>query len=55
MVESDTFRKKAEQLRKDADAALKGSFLGNLMTGKGERMDNAKELYQQAANCFKHA
>jgi tetratricopeptide (TPR) repeat protein len=30
-------------------------MFGNLLKGKSERMDEAKEYYQQAANCFKHA
>ena len=30
-----------------------GGFLKNLMSSKADRMDEAKELYQQAANCYK--
>lgn len=33
---------------------LKGSFFGNLMKGKADRQDEAKEFFEQAANCYKH-
>lgn len=32
---------------------MKGSFFGNMMKGKADRADDAKELYLQAANCYK--
>jgi len=40
-------------MRKKGEAALKGSFFGNLMKGKTERQDDAKEFFSQAANCYK--
>ena len=46
---------KAAELRSKGDAALKGSFFGNFFASKQDRKDEAKELYQQAANCYKHA
>jgi hypothetical protein len=45
MVESSNFAAKAEQLKAKGDKALKGSFFGNLLSGKAERADEAKELY----------
>lgn len=55
MVDSSEFAKKGDDLRLKAEATLKGSFFGNLMKGKQDRADEALELYQQAANCYKHA
>jgi len=55
MVESDNFAGKAAQLKAKGDKTLKGSFFGNFLSGKGERADEAKELYSQAANCYKYA
>ena len=46
---------KAAELRSKADAALKGGFFSNMFSAKQDRKDDAKELYQQAANCYKHA
>jgi hypothetical protein len=34
---------------------MKGGFFKNLMSSKSDRMDEAKELYSQAANCYKMA
>jgi hypothetical protein len=30
-----------------------GGFFKNLMSSKEDRVDEAKELFQQAANCYK--
>ena len=46
---------KAAELRGKADQTLKGSFFGNFFNSKQDRRDEAKDLYQQAANCYKHA
>ena len=46
---------KAAELRSKADTTLKGSFFGNLFAAKQDRKDDAKDLYSQAANCYKHA
>lgn len=55
MVDSNsTFAKKGEEFYKKGCDALKGSFFGNFMKGKAERQDEAKEFFEQAANCFKH-
>ena len=49
------FITKAFELRSKADATLKGSFFSNMFSAKQDRKDDAKDLYQQAANCYKHA
>lgn len=64
MVERTNFDKKADDLVAQADKKLKGNilkqihhfaggFFKNLMQAKSDRMDEAKELFQQAANCYK--
>jgi hypothetical protein len=35
------------------DKTLKGSFFGNLMKGKADRADEAKEFFTKAAHCYK--
>ena len=52
-MEGKSFSSKGNDLKAKADKKLKGSFFGNLMKGKSERQDDAKELYVQAANCYK--
>ena len=47
------FTKQGDDFRKKGDSARKGSFFGNLMTGKEDRDNEAKELYKQASNCYK--
>jgi len=49
------FIAKATELKAKGDQALKGSFFGNMFGAKQDRKDDAKDLYNQAANCFKHA
>jgi hypothetical protein len=46
MVQSSTFATKGNEFKLKAESTLKGSFFGNLMKGKEERMDEAKEFYQ---------
>ena len=46
---------KAAELRGKADAVLKGGFFSNFFSSKADRKDEAKDLYLQAANCYKHA
>lgn len=48
-----TFITKAKELEARAEKTMKGSFFGNLMKGKQDRADEAKDLYLQAANCYK--
>ena len=57
MVESGNvnFIVKAAELRGKADGILRGGFFSNMFSSKQDRKDDAKELYQQAANCYKHA
>ncbi len=45
MVERGNFIQKGDDFRQQAAAKLKGSFFGNLMQGKAERQEQAKELY----------
>jgi len=40
------FIRRGDEFRQQAAAKLKGSFFGNMMQGKEERKDQAKELYQ---------
>ena len=54
-MESNSFNIKGIDFEKKGDKTLKGSFFGNFMKGKSDRPDEAKELYQQAANCYKLA
>jgi hypothetical protein len=44
-MESNSFNLKAIDFEKKGDKTLKGSFFGNLMKGKSDRSDEAKELY----------
>ena len=44
-MESSTFSVKAVQLQQKAEKIQKGSFFGNLMKGRQDRNDDAKELY----------
>lgn len=47
MLKSATtsFAKRAEENKAKGEAALKGSFFGNLMKGKAERLEEAKEFF----------
>jgi hypothetical protein len=45
-MESNSFNIKGIDFEKKGDKTLKGSFFGNLMKGKSDRSDEAKELYQ---------
>ena len=54
-MESGGFSQKAADLEAKGDKTLKGSFFGNLMRGKADRQDEAKEHYQKAAHCYKLA
>ena len=54
-MEGSSFEAKGLEFKRKADKVLKGSFLGNFMRGKQDRADEAKDLYQQAANCYKLA
>ena len=54
-MESSGFSQKAVDMEAKGDKALKGSFFGNLMRGKGDRQEEAKEHYQKAAHCYKLA
>ena len=53
MVESTNFKAKADSCVQQAEKKLKGGFFKNLMQSKEDRLDEAKELFQQAANCYK--
>ncbi len=45
--------KNADQFKTEADAKRKGGFFGNFFNSKEDRDNEAKELYKQAANCYK--
>jgi tetratricopeptide (TPR) repeat protein len=47
------FNDRANQLYDRAQKTLKGSFFSNLSKGKQDRADEAKDLFVQAANCYK--
>lgn len=48
------FGARAEENRKKGEAALKGTFMGNMFwTSKQDRKDDAIEFFKQAANCYK--
>lgn len=49
------FAKRAAEFKAKGEAALKGGFFSNLTKSKSDRMDEAKEYFQQAANCYKHS
>ena len=40
------FTIKAKELQAKADATMKGSFFGNMFGSKGDRKNDAKDLYQ---------
>ena len=44
-MESSGFSQKAVELEAKGDKTLKGSFFGNLMRGKADRQEEAKEHY----------
>jgi tetratricopeptide (TPR) repeat protein len=52
-MDGTNFNKRAKDLFDKAEKTVKGSFFGNLMRGKQDRADDAKDLYLQAANCYK--
>lgn len=54
-MESSSFQTKAIDFQKKAEKHQKGSFFGNFMRGKQDRNDEAKDLYLNAANCWKLA
>ena len=49
------FASRALDLRNKADATLKGGFLSRMFGSKQDRADEAKDLYVQAANAYKHS
>ena len=49
------FATRAIDLRSKAESTLKGGFFTNLFGNKQDRQDEAKDLFQQAANCYKHS
>lgn len=51
---SSGFAKRAEENKQKGEAALKGGFFSNLTKSKEIRMDEAKDFFIQAANCYKH-
>jgi len=54
-MQNTHFLTKANDLYAKGEKTIKGSFFGNLSRSKADRQDEAKELFLQAANCFKLA
>lgn len=52
-MDGTNFGQRAHDLIEKANKTLKGSFFGNFTRSKQDRADEAKDLYLQAANCFK--
>ena len=47
--------KSAKENEEKADKKIKGSFFKNLFSSKSERFDDARDLYEKAANSYKLA
>lgn len=45
----------AQENEEKADKKAKGSFFKNMFSSKGERLDEARDLYEKAANSYKLA
>jgi tetratricopeptide (TPR) repeat protein len=52
-MDGTNFNKRARDLYDKAEKTLKGTFFSNLTRGRQDRADDAKDLYLQAANCYK--
>ena len=44
-MDGSNFTRKAGELFDKAEKTMKGSFFGNMMKGKQDRADDAKDLY----------
>lgn len=55
MEGKNEYLKSARENEEKADKKAKGSFFKNLFSSKGERLDDARDLYEKAANSYKLA
>ena len=55
MTGMTSFATKALELQAKADGTFKGGFFSRMFTNKQDRADEAKDLYMQAANCYKQS
>lgn len=51
----DSYLHSARENESKADKKAKGSFFKNLFSSKSERLDDARDLYEKAANSYKLA
>lgn len=54
-MESSNYLRAAKENETKANKKAKGSFFKNLFSSKGERLDDARDLYEKAANSYKLA
>lgn len=54
-MESSSYLRSAQENEAKADKKAKGSFFKNIFSSKGERLDDARDLYEKAANSYKLA
>jgi alpha-soluble NSF attachment protein len=47
--------KSAKEYESSGDKKAKGSFFKNMFSSKSERLDDARDLYEKAANNYKLA
>ena len=55
MEGKDSYLHSARENEAKADKKAKGSFFKNLFSSKSERLDDARDLYEKAANSYKLA
>ena len=51
----ESYGQQGEDYIKQAEKKLKGGFFKNMFSNKADRLDEARELFEQAANSFKLA
>lgn len=55
MEGKEHYIRSARELEEKGDKKAKGSFFKNLFSSKGERLDDARDFYEKAANNYKLA
>lgn len=55
MEGGNNYLRAAQENEEKADKKAKGSFFKNMFSSKGERLDDARDLYEKAANSYKLA
>ena len=53
MEGADNYIRAAKENESKAEKKMKGSFFKNLFSSKSERLDDARDLYEKAANSYK--